>query len=122
MEYDKYEGYRIRLKDAIRDLEVSNLADTAAKEAIHTMTAYLNANIADKVSTGNAVDGSLHVLNQKTTDAKNVREYFHDQLKAIRDECRSHDMPHKKEGGKKRSRRHKKKRGKRSRKTRTNRR
>ena len=83
------------------------------------MEAYLDADSEDKVFTGNALDGYLRVLNQKTTAAKNVREYFHDQLKAIRDECRSLDVPYKKEGGKKRSRRHKKKRGKRTRATRS---
>ena len=85
MEYDEYQGYKSRLNDAMTDLEkVSNPADTAAKEAIHSMKAYLDADSEDKVSTGNALDGYLRVLNQKTTAAKNVREYFHDQLKAIR--------------------------------------
>ena len=119
MEYDKYQGYKIRLKDAIEGLEkVSNSADTAAKNAIHSMEAYLDADSEDKVSTGSALDGYLRVLNQKTTDAKNVREYFYTQLNEIREECKDAEKE-RTNGGKKHTRRHKKKRGKKTRATRS---
>ena len=119
MEHDKYQGYKIRLNDAMIGLEkVSNPADTAAKEAIHSMKAYLDADSEDKVSTGNALDGYLRVLNQKTTDAKNAREYFYTHLNEIREECKDAEKK-RTNRGKKHTRRHKKKQGKKTRATRS---
>lgn len=119
MEYEKYQGYKSRLKDAMEGLEkVSNPADTAAKQAIHSMKAYLDADSEYKVSTGNALDGYLRVLNQKTADAKNTREYFYTQLYEIREECKDAEKK-RTNGGKKHTRRHKKKRGKKTRATRS---